>query len=303
MTSIGPTLGKLLTLAKWLFTDKPTSAAIDITHRCNLKCKHCYWWQQEHPPEMSDPEMARFMRYLKVKGLRVAILYGGEPTLRLKLCQEASQLFDSTLIFTNGLHGFAELKNAQWLVSLEGPGPISDAIRGEGVYEEVKKNILKAPRPPLVHMTICKLNSSMEVIEEFVDEMCSLPIKGIGFSFYTPVNSPNDEELFVPLEERDQIVDFLLVLREKYGKKLGFTPAMARQLKTNGLFSKWNHYSLCPVSKRVRCFYSDGSPKPCTYGERADCSRCGCAAVVAYMGAFHPLDFETLRVIKGLMIP
>ncbi len=296
-------LGITATLAKWLASQRPTSAAIDITQRCNLKCKHCYWWQQEHPPEMSTQEMIQFMKGLKSQGLRVALLYGGEPTLRLELCRAASNIFDSTLIFTNGLNGFPRLNGAQWLVSLEGPREINDSIRGDGVYDQVVKNILSAPMPPLVHMTICRPNSQREVIEEFVRQMCSLPIKGIGFSFYTPVSSPEDDKLFVPLEERDTIVDFLLALRERYGGRVGFTPAMARQLKSNGKFKEWNHYELCPVSTRVRCFMADGSPKPCTYGEEADCSRCGCAAVVAYRGAFHPLDLETLRVIMGLLIP
>jgi ABC-type glycerol-3-phosphate transport system permease component len=39
----------------------------------------------------------------------------------------------------------------------------------------------------------------------------------------------------------------------------------------------------------------------CTYGDRADCSRCGCAAVAAYRGAFFPFDFRTLLLIFGLM--
>ena len=45
------TLGKLAILGRWLFTRRPTSVAIDITHKCNLKCLHCYWWKQVHPPE------------------------------------------------------------------------------------------------------------------------------------------------------------------------------------------------------------------------------------------------------------
>ena len=95
----------------------------------------------------------------------------------------------------------------------------------------------------------------------------------------------------------------LLNLRKRYGEKVGFTPAMARQLLTNGHFEKWNSYSACPVSQRVRCFKSDGQSKACTYGDNADCSRCGCAAVAAYRGAFKPFDYQTLRLILGLMVP
>lgn len=133
--------------------------------------------------------------------------------------------------------------------------------------------------------------------------MMRLPIKGVGFSFYTPLQGSDDSGPFIPLPERDRLLSRLLTLRKRYGEKVGFTPAMARQLLSRGEFVKWNRFSECPVSKHVCCFMSDGQPKSCTYGERADCSRCGCAAVVAYRGAFKPFDFQTLRLILGLMVP
>ena len=61
-------LGKLEILYKWLFTNRPTSVALDVTHRCNLKCKHCYWWKQDHPKEMDDEAMILFMKNLKAAG-------------------------------------------------------------------------------------------------------------------------------------------------------------------------------------------------------------------------------------------
>jgi hypothetical protein len=78
---------------------------------------------------------------------------------------------------------------------------------------------------------------------------------------------------------------------------------MARQLLTRGRFTEWNRFSTCPVGRRVRCFKSDGTGKACTYGDEADCTRCGCAAVVAYRAALKPLNYQSLRLIYGLMFP
>lgn len=298
---MGLSAGKLIILAKWLFTGQATSAAIDITHRCNLKCLHCYWWKEEHPKELGDSEMVSFMKGLRARGLRAAILYGGEPTLRPEVCWAASKIFDTTLAFTNGTNGFPELENGQWVLSLDGPEGVNDVLRGRNVYNLAIENLLKAPRPPIVHITICRLNQ--DGIDEFVREMMGLPVKGIGFSFYTPCLGGDDSRFFIPLEERNRVVRRLVELRRIYGEKVGFTPAMARQLLTDRDFMKWNRFSACPVSKRVRCFRSDGQPKGCTYGGNADCSRCGCAAVAAYRGAFRPLDYGTLRLILGLMVP
>jgi MoaA/NifB/PqqE/SkfB family radical SAM enzyme len=295
------TPGKLLILAKWVLTSLPTTVAVDITHRCNLKCLHCYWWKQDHPTELDDGRMIAFFKGLRAKGLGAAILYGGEPTLRPDVCRAAGEIFDATLAFTNGMNGFPQLKNVQWILSLDGPEALNDTIRGSGVYAKALENLKNAPEPPIVHMTISRINQ--DSLNEFVREMMGLPIKGMGFSFYTPDLMRDNSGLFIPLEERDRLVMALLALRERYGEKVGFTPAMARQLLTSGDFFKWNSYAACPVSQRVRCFRSDGQPKACTYGDTADCSRCGCAAVAAYRGAFKPFDYLTLRLILGLMVP
>jgi MoaA/NifB/PqqE/SkfB family radical SAM enzyme len=199
------------------------------------------------------------------------------------------------------MNGFPDLKNVQWILSLDGPQVLNDAIRGNGVYATALENLNRASQPPIVHMTISRLNQ--DSLPTFVQEMMALPIKGIGFSFYTPDLTTDDSELVIPLEERDRLVMELLALRETHGEKVGMTPAMARQFLTTGDFFKWNSYAACPVSRRVRCFKSNGQPKACTYGDNADCSRCGCAAVAAYRGAFKPFNYPTLRLILGLLVP
>jgi len=298
---MGLTPGKLIILAKWLLTRQATSVAIDVTHRCNLKCAHCYWWKQDQKEELDDGRMTAMMRRLRRCGLRAVILYGGEPTLRLSMCRAASRIFDATLAFTNGTNGFPPLANGQWVLSLDGPREMNDMVRGTGVYDTAVANLRKADRPPIVHMTISRLNQ--DAVGNFVGEMLELPIKGIGFSFFTPDRDSDDAALLVPLEERDRLVRQLLTLRARYGEKVGFTPAMARQLLTNGDFDKWNSAEKCPVGRRVICFASNGRRKMCTYGDRADCSKCGCAAVVAYRGALKPPDYRTLRLVLGLMVP
>ncbi|MDQ1336512.1 MAG: Radical core protein [Thermodesulfobacteriota bacterium] len=295
------TPGKLLILAKWVLTSLPTTVAVDITHRCNLKCLHCYWWKQDHPAELDDGRMIALLKGLRARGLAAAILYGGEPTLRPEVCRAAGEIFDATLAFTNGINGFPELKNVQWILSLDGPQDLNDTIRGAGVYAKALENLKRASQPPIVHMTISRLNQ--DSLDDFVREMMRLPIKGMGFSFYTPDLTRDESGLFIPLKERDRLIMELLSLRRRYGEKIGFTPAMARQLLTAGDFYQWNRYAACPVSQRVRCFKSNGQPKACTYGDSADCSRCGCAAVAAYRGAFKPFDYPTLRLILGLMVP
>jgi MoaA/NifB/PqqE/SkfB family radical SAM enzyme len=245
--------------------------------------------------------MIALMERLRARGLRAAILYGGEPTLRPEICQAAGEIFDATLAFTNGTNGFPELRNGQWILSLDGPREMNDELRGSGVYDAALAHLREAFRPPIVHMTLSRQNR--HTLETFVPEMLRLPIKGIGFSFYTPNRGQPEPDLFIPLPERDQVIGTLVDLHRRYGDRVGFTAAMGRQLHSRGAFTQWNRRESCPVYERVWCFQANGDRKPCTYGARADCSRCGCAAVTAYRGAFKPFDPETFRIILGLMVP
>lgn len=274
-------------LYTWAFTNTKTTAAIDITNSCNLKCSHCYWWKEERPAELDDDAMVAFMRGLRSRGMTAAILYGGEPMLRPKMCEAASRIFDHPLIFTNGTQGFAPF-NAQWIISLDGTREIHDSIRGAGAYDCAVENLRKAPRKPVVHTTITRQNRNN--LEAFLDALSSFPIKGVGFSFYTPHTTGDEGALSLSLSDRDVILDELLRLRRKYWRIMGMTATMADQFRQRGEYGEWNSIERCPVSKVVNCYNADGTPKPCTYGNRADCSHCGCASIPLYRAAIKHLD-------------
>ncbi len=292
---------KLKLVSRWIRNQK-TTAAIDVTSYCNLKCTHCYWWKEEHPPELNDEEMIAFMKGLRRQGLTAAFLYGGEPLLRPDMCKAACEIFDFTLIFTNGTQGFPNLK-CQWVLSLDGPQEIHDQIRGEGVYQRVMQNLGQATRPPIVHMTISQANknSIADFLKEMEQEEIKSKILGLAFSFYTPNKGLKEEELFIPLDERDELVDKLLEYRREYGSTMGFTPKMAKHFKQSGSFFEWNSLEKCPVGKVCVCYRSDGTRKPCTYGVDADCSRCGCASIAIYRAAVKDWDFETITILNRLI--
>ena len=286
-------------LYTWAFTNTKTTAAIDITNSCNLKCSHCYWWKDERPAELDDDAMVAFMKDLRGRGMTAAIIYGGEPMLRPGMCEAASRIFDHPLIFTNGTQGFSPI-DAQWILSLDGTREVHDSIRGPGAFDCAVENLKKAPRKPVVHTTITRQNQHN--LEELLDELSTMPVKGVGFSFYTPYITGDESGLFIPLAERDRILDELLRLRKKYWRIMGLTGTMANQFRLGGEYAEWNSIEKCPVSKVCNCYNADGTPKACTYGNNADCSRCGCASIPLYRAAIRHLDplaiFMIYRMVK-----
>lgn len=285
-------------LCTWAFTNTKTTAAIDITNTCNLKCSHCYWWKEERPAELDDDAMIAFMTGLRSRGMTAAIIYGGEPMLRPGMCEAASRIFDHPLIFTNGTQGFAPF-DVQWILSLDGTREVHDSIRGKGTYDCSVENLRKAPRKPVVHTTITSQNKHN--LEEFLDELSTMPIKGVGFSFYTPHITGDESGLSIPLDERDRILNELLRLRKKYWRILGLTAEMASQFRQSGEYSEWNSIEKCPVSKVCNCYNSDGTQKKCTYGNKADCRSCGCASIPLYRAAIKHLDPLALFMIYRMV--
>ena len=63
------------------------SSIYDVTNRCNLRCKGCFFFSSdEHkaaPEEMDLREWESFIDREKARGVNLAILIGGEPTLYL----------------------------------------------------------------------------------------------------------------------------------------------------------------------------------------------------------------------------
>jgi organic radical activating enzyme len=82
------------------------SSIYDVTNRCNLRCKGCFFFssgEDQAAKEEMDPEKwVRFIDSEKERGVNLAILIGGEPTL----CLDRVEMFYKRMpsfCATNGL--------------------------------------------------------------------------------------------------------------------------------------------------------------------------------------------------------
>jgi radical SAM protein with 4Fe4S-binding SPASM domain len=60
----------------------PLSAAIELTHRCDLSCPHCYVAASPAAPELTTAELLDVLDQMVGMGVIVLTLTGGEPTVR-----------------------------------------------------------------------------------------------------------------------------------------------------------------------------------------------------------------------------
>ncbi len=125
-----------------------------ITHRCNLRCSHCYQgdYAAQTDGEALSEILDKYDRFLHGRRLRGQInLTGGEPLahpvffpLALEIRRrgmELAVLTNGTLITPALAHGLALLKPVFVQVSLDGVGRVHDAIRGGGSYEAALRGV------------------------------------------------------------------------------------------------------------------------------------------------------------------
>jgi MoaA/NifB/PqqE/SkfB family radical SAM enzyme len=299
MTGLWHTLRRYHTawnFSKYLAEETLIGGGLDVTNRCNLRCKHCYWWRQKKNPDLDDARMIKLMKQLRGKGFKVIYLLGGEPLLRPNICAEAGRIFDFVMIFTNGTLGYPPVNNALYSLSIDGPERIHDGLRGAGLFKKVTDILDQQSQKVMIHITVCQSNRFhlRETIETFIKRK---NVRGIYFCFYCPSASPkHSNREFISLKERDAVVDEIVGYRKEYGDKIFLTERVGHYLKTDGGLSCWNSLKRCITKKLFEFYAADGQYKyHCAYGAEAECSGCGCSQV-PLMHAMKDGDLETRKM-------
>lgn len=126
------------------------SSIYDLTNRCNLRCKGCFFFSSgEHkaaPEEMDIKKWEEFIDREKMRGVNLAILIGGEPTL----CMDRLEAFYKrlpTYCATNGLIKVDRAKFPDMMtgISLWGGGEDEKILRGRDTFAISSKNYAGDP--------------------------------------------------------------------------------------------------------------------------------------------------------------
>ncbi len=252
-----------------------TIGGIDVTYRCNLACRHCYFHKQQYRQELSVDQWIEKFNRLKSSHFPFLICgwLGGEPLLRKSLLEIGKNYFKTNVIFTNGTLPLPDWPDVSFSVSVHGSEQYYYLMTGapEGTYQKVKQNV---DRPGLdVVISCCITRINYTCIEEMLDEWSQTHVKGIAFEFYTPMKGEG-KDLWLDWAERDRIIDQLNSLRKTYGDFIWFTERAYRLMRSDMAPRITNN---CPFRKIGFAWDPMGKPKnPCQLGPLADCSRCGC---------------------------
>ncbi len=251
----------------------PLSISVDVTNKCNLRCKHCYFFEQNHQKELSEEDLLKRIREVKRKYPSIihASWVGGEPLLRKKVVEEGSKLFLINMVVTNGSIDLPKIKNCCFYVSIDGTKKYYEKMRGKGMYDKIKKNVNRDDIPVVIKCVLNKQNHNC--IEDMLIEWKKTKVRGIVFDFYTPVKGIK-ENLWLNPQERDKVIDKLFEMKKKYGD---FVTNKEAELKLMKSENAKKITSNCILPEACFCLDPVGKRKlPCVIGSKADCSKCGC---------------------------
>lgn len=228
---------------------------LQITNRCNLKCKHCFVISGKcyKTQELSFKKIKKILKeFEKMQGLRVLIT-GGEPLLHsefIKINDFIKGLAIRKILFTNGLllnNKILENLNVEEIqISLDGMKKGHETLRGKGTF-----------------------NKTLEAIKKAIEY-------GFQVSVATVIHKGNItefdelESLVKSLKIREWTVDALTITGNlKFNKELWVSPQQAFTIMQKHGFSQEEH----PKAEEYGCgvhllaIFSTGSVAFCSFYE------------------------------------
>ncbi len=265
------------------------AAMVNVTNRCNLACEHCFVFRDGNP---NDPEgemsperlLAELERLRGRHGIRYVLWMGGEPMIRWRLLERGVALFERNTITTNGTIPLRDFgAGVTYVLSLDGPRDINDAVRGVGVFDRVLKTITAIPGGfgPTVTVQCVVHRENQRRLEELVSVLRPSKVEGLVFSFYVPRAGERSPRAWDSVGEREAAVDLIVDLKRRHP---GFIWNSSRSLELMRPATAKMVTDHCPLLRTTMPLYIEGNrfTTPfCCYGNDVDCDRCGSWGVFA----------------------
>lgn len=265
-------------------------AIVDLTDRCNLRCRHCFYFRNERDSrELPGEELLAGLETLRDRHNILSMEWcGGEPLVRREVFEAGAALFPHNMLYTNGTFGIPKISNVTTCVSLDGPPKLHDYVRGVGCFEKVAQHLAKAKKQTvLILCTLNKVNAPhlaelLEHVERMEQNGLSLPVYLLIF---TPLKQYREVEgyehsaeqregLAFSWEERDRLLEEISRLRRRFPDRLLNSELILELMHSSNAQACIERCNRSQVTLTLDLELN--RKLPCVLGPDVDCERCGC---------------------------
>jgi SynChlorMet cassette radical SAM/SPASM protein ScmE len=216
----------------------PRKLDIDITARCNLRCRYCYFFNNTAVDYRDLPaeEWLTFFDELGKLGVMDVTLAGGEPFIREDLTILLEGLVRNRMRFALLSNGaliddamaafIARTGRCDYVqVSVDGScAAVHDTCRGQGAFDGAVRGIRTLSRHKIrvgVRVTVHRHNlDDLENIARFLLDDLSLPSFSTNSAGYLGTCRQNADDVMLTVAERQSAMATLLRLAEKYPNRI-----------------------------------------------------------------------------------
>ncbi len=264
------------------------SSIYDVTNRCNLRCKGCFFFSSgEHKVAAEENDIGKWHDFVKKemdRGVNLAILIGGEPTLCLDRVEAFYQKLP-TFCATNGLIKVPRDRFPDMMVGISLWGDTEDEtiLRGKDTFKISSANYAGDPHAYYLYtITPKQLGKTEQIIRKIKDVGLKVHMQLLSNDEEVDGFSWKPEELVAVRAEMDSMLDTYpeTVISSKYhhevittGKMLGRSFGWMECPSVTEPLDKRN-----PRPKRLISFIRWSSELQtmhrCCTSETRDCSTC-----------------------------
>jgi len=300
-----------------ILTGYRPNLSIEITRECPLRCPGCYAYGDTHlGGDVVLRQLADFKGQELIDGVLDVVnerkplhlsIVGGEPLVRFReldvLLPQLTAKGVHVQVVTSAVRpipeAWADMKNLQVVVSIDGLQPEHDVRRTPATYDRILKHI--KGQHVTVHCTITRQQSREGYLTEFTNFWAPLAdVKRIWFSLYTPQKGEDSPEM-LRREDRERVVAEMTRLFATVPKLHDMIPSVVQ-----GYLKPPQNPEECIFAKTTECISSDLKRviTPCQYGGDPDCTQCGCMASVGLgaLGEYKLGGVMPLRTIFNASI-
>ena len=197
-------------------THVPSYLIASITSSCNLHCAGCYSRASEATNDcapvrqLTGEQWKDIFQQAEELGISFILLAGGEPLLRQDVLTAAGEMQSILFpIFTNGtflnkkyFELFDRCRNLIPVISIEGEKEMTDARRGEGIYDKIIGNMKELQDRGLLFggsVTVTTENLDEVMSDRFVGNLAARGCRALIYIEFVPVTdeakhlAPDDE--------------------------------------------------------------------------------------------------------------